>query len=464
MKPTDEPGSDPGRVRDYTKRGLEHLWVHTQQYNVLAEEGGFVVIDRGEGIWLTDLQGREFIDAMSGLWVVAVGHGRREIAEAAARQMQQLAYANPFAYATPPAVDLASKLTEVTPANINRFYFVNSGSEAVETAIRMSKQYHYNRGEKGRYKVISRIGSYHGTTQGALAVSGSSYVNRAPFEPLLPGHIPVPGPGGVGQLMNDQTGLDDVFWADYVDEMVSFHRPETIAALIAEPISASAGHYVPSLEYWQRLREICDRHGIVLIADEVINGFGRTGEWFGVQHFDIEPDLMTVAKGLSSGYAPIAAVMVSDKVAEGFVGEREDAFAGGSTFGAHPMACAVALENVGIIEREGLVANAAETGAYLGERLAELVSRRRRVGSTSGIGLMHMISLVRDSEAGEKFTEEDGLMQRVPRLMAKHGLLARAGAQISIAPPLVITREEVDELVQRLERVIDDLEEELGLA
>ncbi len=451
------------QVEDLVKRGLEHLWVHTQQVNDLASEDQFVVIDRGEGIYVTDVQGRRYIDAMSGLWVVAVGHGRRELAEVAARQMGRLAYANPFAYATQPAVDLASKLAAVTPANIRRSYFVNTGSEAVETAVRMAKQYHHNRGEHGRFKVIARIGSYHGTTQGALAVSGSSWINRAPFEPLLSGTISVPNSTGVGKLANAKTGLGDTFWADYVEEMVKFHRPETIAALIAEPISMSNGNHVPSREYWQRLREICDEHGIVLIADEVINGFGRTGEWFGIQHFGVEPDLMTVAKGLSSGYVPIAAVMASDRVAEAFVGERKAAFIGGSTFGAHPVACAVALANVGIIEREGLVENAASTGAYLGERLVELRSQHRVVADTRGIGLMHVVDLARDPEAGEAFTEEDDVGQRMNRLMRDHGLLARAGASISLAPPLVITRTEVDELVARVDQVIADLERELEL-
>ena len=242
---------------------------------------------------------------------------------------------------------------------------------------------------------------------------------------------------------------------------MKFHRADTIAALIAEPISMSNGHHVPSSEYWQRLRAICDEHGIVLIADEVINGFGRTGKWFGVEHFGIEPDLMTVAKGLSSGYAPIAAVMASDKVADAFVGEPKDAFVGGSTFGAHAVSCAVALANVGIIEREGLVGNAEKMGAYLGEQLVKLQSRHRIISDTRGIGLMHVVELKRDPEAGEDFTEADDLGTRVPRLMQTHGLLARAGASIFVAPPLVIDGEGVDDLVDRIDQVVRDLEREL---
>jgi len=459
-----EPGTlSADEVNDYVRRGLDHLWVHTQQYNELAQDGAFLVIDQGDGIYLTDVEGRRYIDAMSGLWVVAVGHGRQELADVAQAQMRRLAYANPFAYATEPAVDLASKLAQITPSNISKFYLVNTGSEAVETAIRMAKQYHYNRGEPGRYKVISRVGSYHGTTAGALSVNGSPALNRAPFEPLVPGSIAVPNTTGIGKLSNEATGLDDVFWANYVEEVVKFHRAETIAAFIAEPISTSNGSHVPSEAYWQRIREICDEHGILLIADEVINGFGRTGEWFGIDHFAIDADLMTVAKGMSSGYAPIAAVMASDQVVEAFVGERKHAFIGGSTFGAHPVSCAVALANIEIIEAEGLVENAARTGAYLGDQLEELKERHNIIAETRGIGLMRAIDLKRNPQTGEEFTEDDDLGHRVPRLMRQHGLLARAGSSIAVAPPLVINREEADNLVDGLDQVIGELERELGL-
>ncbi len=466
MTQTAEPAAlSTEQVNDYVRRGLDHLWVHTRQYNELAQDGEFIVIDHGDGIYLTDIEGRRYIDAMSGLLVVAIGHGREELANVAAAQMRRLAYANPFSYATRPAVDLASKLAEVTPSNISKFFFVNTGSEAVETAIRMAKQYHYNRGEAGRYKVISRIGSYHGTTAGALSVNGSRALNRAPFEPLVPGNIPVPNTTGLGALSNDKTGLDDLFWANYVEEVVKFHRAETIAAFIAEPISASTsvGSHVPSDAYWQRIREICDEHGILLIADEVVNGFGRTGEWFGIDHFPIEADLMTVGKGLSSGYAPIAAVMASDRVVEAFVGERKHALIGGSTFGAHPVACAVALANVGIIEREHLVENSARTGAYIGEQLEELQSRHNVIADTRGIGLMHAIDLKRNPEAGEEFSEDDDVGRRMSRLMREHGLLGRAGPSIQVAPPLIINREEADNLVDGLDQVIGDLESELGL-
>ena len=462
MTDTIERAAPP--TSDYVERGLEHLWLHTAQYNDLTQDDGFVVIDRGEGIYLDEMGGKRYIDAMSGLWVVAAGHGRQEIADVAAQQMATLSFASPFAYATPPAVDLASKLAELTPSTINRFYFVNSGSEAVETAVRMAKQYHYNRGDTKRYKVISRIGSYHGTTLGAMALNGSPMINRAPFEPLMPGVVLVPNTDGFGALKNEETGLDDMFWARYIEERIKFEKPETVAALIAEPISTSNGSRMPSHEYWQHLRKVTEEHGILLIHDEVINGFGRTGKWFGSEHFGIEPDLLTMAKQISSGYAPIAAVGASDRVAEAFVGGKKEAFIGGSTWGAHPVSCAVALANVEILERERLPQNSAVTGEYLGEQLEALKSKHAIVAETRGIALMRSVDLKRNPETGEEFADEDEVGKRMPRLLVEAGILARAGASIQVAPPLVINREEVDSLVDGLSQAIGGLEAELGIS
>ena len=455
--------ASPQQVEDYVKRGLDHLWIHTAQYNDLAKDDGMLVVESGDGIYVRDIKGRKFIDAMSGLWVVATGHGRTELAEVAKRQMKRLAYANPFAYATEPAIDLASKLAEVTPEAISKIYFVNSGSEAVESAIRMAKQYHYNRGERRKTKVIARIGSYHGTTAMAMSVNGSTYVNRKPFEPLVPGVIHVENVNCARCPFEKTYPECDVFCARTIEETIQFHRPETIAAFIAEPISVSNGNWVPQEKYWTTIRELCDKHNIVLIADEVINGFGRTGEWFAIQRYPIEPDLMTVAKQLSSGYAPIGAALASDKIAAAFEGDAADALVGGITFGMHPVSCAVALANVEIIERENLVANAKKMGAYLEGELKALQSRHKSVADTRGIGLMHVVELKRDPEAGVDFTQEDEVAQRMPRLLREEGILARAGAAISLAPPLVINGEEVDELVGGIDRAITRLEADLGI-
>src|SRR5215212_7828441 len=356
---------DGATIEDYITRGLAHLWVHTQQYTDLAKPDGFKVFVRGEGVWLWDMKGRRFLDAMSGLWVVNAGHGRTELADVAAEQMRALGYMNTFAYASMPAVDLASKLAELLPPSLNKVYFVNSGSEAVETAVRMAKHYQYNIGEKKRFKVIARRGSYHGMTAGALSINSSPYTNRAPYEPLLPGIVTVEGINCYRCPFEKTYPESEVFCARTIERAIQFERPETIAAFIGEPISASNATYVPPDEYWPVIRALCDKYGILLIADEVINGFGRTGRWWGSQHFGFEPDLMTMAKGISSGYLPIAGVAASDKVAGAFVGDKGKTFGGGITFGTHPVACAVALANIEIIEREGLVENAARVGGYL---------------------------------------------------------------------------------------------------
>ncbi|HZU76633.1 MAG TPA: aspartate aminotransferase family protein [Dehalococcoidia bacterium] len=449
---------------DYVQRGLDHLWVHTQQWNDLAKPDGMMVFTDGEGIRLRDMQGRSFIDAMSGLWVVNVGHGRAELAEVAAEQMRRLAYVNTFVYTTPPAIDLATKLAELAPGSLSRVYFANSGSEAVDTAVRMAKQYHYNRGDLKRYKVISRRGSYHGVTAGALSVNASTAMNRAPFEPLIPGSIAVPGINCYRCPYEKTYPECNLFCARTIEDTILFEKPETIAALIAEPISAANATFVPPAEYWQILRALCDKYGILLIADEVINGFGRTGKWFAIEHMGVVPDLMTVAKGLSSGYLPISGVIAKREVAEAFVGERKHAFSGGITFGTHPVSCAVALANIGIIEREGLVENARVQGDYLLEELRRLKEYHPAIGDVRGIGLLTAVELVKNRETKEQFTEQDELGTKMTEALKKRGLLCRAGATIALAPPLCIQRAEVDEVVGIVDEAIGDVEQQLGLA
>lgn len=435
-------------VKDYIDRSLKHLWIHTTQQDELNQDDALLVIKSGEGIYLTDSKDRQYIDLMSGLWVVAVGHGRRKLADVASEQMSKMSFANPFSYATEPAIDLATRLAEITPDGIERAFFVNSGSEAVEAALRMAKQWHHNRGEGKKYKVLSRIGSYHGTTYAAMSVNHSSYMNKAPFEPMMPGAIKVPS----------------VLDASFIEQVIKDEKPETIAAFIAEPISTANGSHVPDPSYWQRLRELCDEHNIVLIADEVINGFGRTGKWFAMEHFGVSPDIMTVAKQLSSGYAPIAAALASEKISEGFRGDASKALVGGSTWGAHPVSCAVALANLDIIADEGLVENSERTGAYIASQLEELQKRHSTIVSdTRGIGLMQIVDLKRNVEAGEEFMLDDEIGKVVSQAMRDNGLLARGGASIQIAPPLVTNREEADEIVDSLDQVLDTVESTYGI-
>jgi adenosylmethionine-8-amino-7-oxononanoate aminotransferase len=451
-------------VDDYVRRRVEHLWVHTRQHDELSEPDGLLVFTDGEGIRLRDARGRSFIDAMSGLWVVAVGHGRKELAEAAARQMEKLAYVNTFAYTTLPAIDLATRLAELAPGSISRTYFANSGSEAVDTALRIAKQYHHNRGDKKRFKVIARYGSYHGVTGGALSVNASAYINRAPFEPLMPGSLHVAGVNCYRCPYEKTYPECDVFCARTIEQMITFEKPETIAAIIAEPISSANANFVPPPEYWPVLRTLCDKYGILLIADEVINGFGRTGTWFAVEHFGIVPDIMTIAKGLSSGYLPISAVMARREVADAFSGGRAQALAGGITFGTHPVACAVALANIEIIEREGLIENARVQGAYMGEELRRLKEYHPSIGDVRGLGLLQSVEIVKQRETKEPFGEDADLNTKMTEALMRRGLLSRAGATIALAPPLCITRGEVDEIVGIVDDAIGDVEKQLGMS
>ena len=445
----------------YAERARKHLWVHNKQESSLGNPGELPVLERGEGIYLWDVEGRRYIDGLSGLWVVAAGHGRAELGEVAREQMATLGYASTFDYATTPAIALAEKLNSITPEGIERFYFVNSGSEAVEMAIKIAKQYHYNRGDKKRYKTISRIGSYHGQTAGALSVNAANYANRAPFEPLMPGSLHVPGINCYRCPYEKTYPECDVFCARTVEDRILFEKPETIACLIAEPISIANGTYVPPAKYWQTLRNLCDKYGILLIADEVINGFGRTGTWFAVEQFGITPDLMTTAKGISSGYIPIGAVMAHRKVADAFLGGKDEMFASGLTFGTHPVSTAVALRNVEILERERLPENAAAMGRFLAEALPEVVGRHRIAAEARGTGLLWSIEVVKDPETREAFPAEFDLGTRLVQKMRARGLLTRAGNLIHIAPPLVINREEMGTIVEIIDDSLTELESEL---
>ncbi|MGE0539525.1 MAG: aspartate aminotransferase family protein [Dehalococcoidia bacterium] len=447
---------------DYIARGLAHLWVHTQQYTELAKPDGLKVFVQGEGVWLTDQRGRRFMDAMSGLWVVNAGHGRAELGEVAAQQMRDLAYVNTFAYASRPAVDLASKLASLLPPSLNRLFFVNSGSEAVETALRMAKHYQYNLGEKKRFKIIARRGSYHGVTAGALSVNGSTGINRAPYEPLLPGVVFVENTPCYHCKQAGKPACDAVC-VGAIEQVIKAEKPETIAAFIGEPISSANGGYIPSDDYWPEIRRLCDKYGILLIADEVINGFGRTGAWFASPGLGYEPDLMTMAKGISSGYIPIAAVAASDKVAAAFEGDKSKTFGLGITFGTHPVSCAVALANVGIIEREQLPENAARTGAYLQGRLTSLKEQHPIVGDVRGRGLLLAVEIVQDPATNEPFPEDAGLPDKLTAALVKRGILCRAGNIVNIAPPLVITPAESDWLVDGLDGALAEVEQELGV-
>src|SRR6516225_2131747 len=341
------------------QQALEHVWIHTARWLDIAERDGLRVMVRGEGCRLFDAHGRSFLDGLAGLYVVNVGHGRAEIAEAMAKQAAELAYVSSASYTNLAAVKLADVLAGLTPGDLNRFFFCSGGSEAVETAMKIAKQVQAMRGFPKRYKIIARRGGYHGATFGAMSITSSR--NEAYFGPFMYGVSFVPSPDRYRNEFGVDGEAGDLRCAEAVDREILAQGPDTVAAVIGEPISVSNSNHVPSPRYWQRVREICNKHGVLLVMDEVINGFGRTGTMFATEQFGVVPDLMTMAKGLSSGYAPIAAVAVGKALFDEFK-KQDVVLAHLLTFGGQAVSCAAALKNIEILQREELPQHSAQQG------------------------------------------------------------------------------------------------------
>jgi adenosylmethionine-8-amino-7-oxononanoate aminotransferase len=441
--------------------GNEHVWLHASPWRALLSEAGKRILVEGHGCIIKDVDGKEYIDGLAGLWLVNVGHGRREIGEAMAVQAGKLAYASSTQATTVPAIQLATLLAEITPGDLSTVFFCSGGSEAVESAIKIARQYHHQTGAPKRFKIIGRRGSYHGATFGAMSVSGTRQLNEPYYSPFMPGTMHVSPPYCYRCDYRYTYPACGVYCVDAIEQMIEFEGPETVAAVIAEPVSASNGIVIPPAEYLPRLREICDRHGVLLIVDEVINGFGRTGKMFASEHWDLVGDIMTIAKGLSSGYAPIAAAICRPKVVESFASGKGKKLAHLLTFGGQAVACAAALANIAIIQREKLVENAATVGAYLLERLQEL-RRHPTVGDVRGIGLLAAVELVKDHDSKEKFAMEGEEVKTLNTLLADRGLLTRVTHIIFLAPPLCITRAEVDRIVDILDHSLTAFEQQYG--
>jgi adenosylmethionine-8-amino-7-oxononanoate aminotransferase len=343
---------------------LKNMWMPTQRWSKIAEDG-VLVITEGRGTKIKDIDGVWRYDGSAGLMLVNIGHVRQEVVDAISGQLSRLHYANTFTYGTPDVIRFAEKIASLTPGDLNRVLFVSGGSEAVESALKIAYQYHANRGDPGRTKFIARQGSYHGVSRGALSVGTATVLARETWEPVLPDTVRfAPQP----LLYHDDESTtqeeNDIRCAQAIEQIIIDEGPETVAAVIGEPISHSAGVVVPGGRYWPMLRDICDRHGVLLIADEVITGFGRPGKWFAMEHWNVVPDMMTFAKGMTSGYWPVGACVVTDSVFAAFQGGPETTYAHGFTYGGHPAGGAAGLANVGIIEREDLPGNAARMGAF----------------------------------------------------------------------------------------------------
>jgi adenosylmethionine-8-amino-7-oxononanoate aminotransferase len=440
----------------------DHLWMHASEWQALTTRSDRRLLVTGHDCIVVDAQGREYLDALSGLWLVNVGHGRAAIAEAMAHQAKTLAYASASRAVTLPAVQLATLLAHLTPGDLSTVLFSSGGSEAVESALKITRQYHALRGEPERYKIVARRGSYHGATYGAMSVSGAPRSVDPYYSPLVPGALTVSAPYCYRCDYRKTYPACDVYCVEAIEDMIKFEGPHTVAAVIAEPISAACGVVVPPPEYFPRLREICDRYGVLLILDEIITGFGRTGKMFAAEHWDVVPDIMAVAKGLSSGYAPIAATICRQHIARQFSGAQGQPLAHLLTFGGQAVACAAALANLEILQQEHLVENAACQGRYLLRQLQQLATHHPVIGDVRGLGLLCALELVTNRTTKEPFPADGPDTTHLLDILAELGMLTRADTNLYLAPPLCIQRQEIERLVAMVDAGLSRFEQECG--
>jgi adenosylmethionine-8-amino-7-oxononanoate aminotransferase len=447
---------------DLQQKAKDHLWMHFSRQSA-AEANGVPIIVKGEGHHIWDSKGKKYIDGLSGLFVVNAGHGRKRLAQAAAKQAEELAFFPIWSYAHPNAIELADRLADYAPGDLNRVFFSTGGGEAVETAFKLAKYYWKLQGQPAKTKVISRAVAYHGTPQGALAITGIPAM-KAMFEPLVPGGFRVPN---TNYYRAQEMGFDGTLeqfgqWAaNRIEEMILFEGADTVAAVFVEPVQNSGGCFPPPPGYFQRVREICDAYDVLLVADEVITGFGRIGNMFASTTYGFQPDMITCAKGMTSGYSPLGATIVSDKVYEPFR-HGTTAFYHGYTFGGHPVSAAVALENLDIFEEEGLNERVRTLSPVFRSTLEKLKDLPI-VGDVRGDGYFFGIELVKDKATKETFDDAESerlLRGFLSKALFDAGLYCRADDRgdpvIQLAPPLTIGEPEFDEIESILRGVLTE--------
>jgi adenosylmethionine-8-amino-7-oxononanoate aminotransferase len=438
----------------------KHLWMHFTRLSSYADAEVPIIV-RGEGPYIWDSKGKRYLDGLAGLFVVQVGHGRQELADAASKQAGELAFFPLWSYAHPQAVALAERLADATPGDLNRVFFTTGGGEAVESSWKLARQYFRLTGKPNKYKVISRSIAYHGTTMGALSITGIPSV-REPFEPLVPGAFKVPNTN----FYRAPEHGDDIeafgrWAADSIAQTIEFEGPDTVAAVFLEPVQNSGGCFPPPPGYFQRVREICDEYDVLLVSDEVICAFGRLGEMFACTRYDYVPDIITCAKGMTSGYSPIGAMIASDRLVAPFL-QGNNTFSHGFTFGGHPVSSAVALANLDIFDREGLCEHVRRNeGAFRStlEKLNDLPI----VGEVRGDGFFYGIELVKDKTTRETFNDEESerlLRGFLSRALFDAGLYCRADDRgdpvVQLAPPLIVDQSHFDEMEQILRSVLTE--------
>jgi len=441
------------RLQELAQR---HLWLHFSRMGAYGEQHEIPLIVKGDGCYVWDDKGKRYLDGLSALFCVNIGHGRQDVAQAGADQAAELAFFTNWSYAHPPAIELAAKISELAPGDLNRVFFTSGGSEAVEAALKMARHYHKLRGNMNKTKVIAREIAYHGCTLGALSATGVTAM-RTPYEPFTPGGCHVPNTN----LYRMPHGMGVEMLAESVRERIEFEGPETVGAVIMEPVQNAGGCFTPPAGYFQRIREICDEYDVLMISDEVICSWGRLGEFFGAQRYDYQPDIITTAKGITSAYAPMGAAIVSDKVFEPFA-QGTSTFLHGVTFGGHPIASAVALANIAVFEEEGILDNVREhEGTFRG--MLESLRDLPIVGDVRGAGYFHAIELVRDRETKQTFTHEESetlLRGYLSTELFDRGLICRADDRgdpvIQLSPPLIAGPEQFEEIESVLRPVLEE--------
>lgn len=453
-----ESGPDP-----LADRARDHLWMPFTRHSTYYDGSGHVpVIVRGEGAYVFDDQGRRYLDGLSGLFTVQAGHGRAEIGEAMARQATELAYFPIWSYAHPRAIELAERLAAYAPGDLNRVFFTSGGGEAVETAWKLAKQYFKLVGKPGKYKVISRSIAYHGTPQGALSITGIPPA-KLPFEPLVPGGVKVPNTNfyrAPEEFRHDEKSFG-LWAAERIREAIEFEGPDSVAAVFLEPVQNSGGCFPPPPGYLERVREICDEYDVIMVADETITSFGRIGDIFAMNRFGVTPDVITCAKGMTSGYSPMGAMIASDRLFEPFK-HGTTSFLHGYTWSGHPVGAAAAMANLDIFEREGIVQNVLDNEAafrHTLERLTDLPI----VGDVRGAGYFYGIELVKDKVTRETFNDDEAerlLRGFLSKALFDAGLYCRADDRgdpvVQLAPPLIIGQPEFDEIEGILRSVLTE--------
>jgi adenosylmethionine-8-amino-7-oxononanoate aminotransferase len=432
-----------------------HLWMHFTRMGAYAD-ADVPIITRGEGSYVFDEHGKRYLDGLSALFCVNAGHGRAELGDAAAAQVRELDFYISWSYAHPRAIELATRLAGLAPGDLNRVFFTSGGSEAVESAVKLARAYHLQTGNPRKTKFITREVAYHGTTLGALSATGITQL-RTPFEPLVPGGVHVPNTNSY--RWPDER--DQLWAADAIEEKILFENPDTVAAVILEPLQNAGGSIPPQQGYFQRVREICDRHNVLLVSDEVICAFGRLGHYFGCERYGYQPDIVTMAKALTSAYVPMGGMIVSDRIYEPFA-EGKSMFVHGFTFGGHPVAAAVAMANLDVFEREDLCGHVREHEGEFRQML-EGLEDIPIVGHVRGDGYFHSIELVKDKATKETFSDEEAeslLRGFLSGELYRRGLICRADDRgdpvIQLAPPLICGPEQFEEIESVLRPVLEE--------